>query len=191
MEATPCGSRHETKSTRPMPASRQVHPNPRRRARSSPSAARPGCIAPLPATGQPGCATPRGQPWQRGRWSEDAEGAAVPRSRHQRLPAGASSGPGDAGTEARPCAAQRRPHLEGAWHLRVMAPCAPHGDAPRVPLQVREPLQRRSLVAPGALPWRSVPQGVRGVRGCGLVYGEAWLHEPSADVSRQSARQAS
>jgi len=57
--------------------------------------------------------------------------------------------------------------------------------------EVQAPLQRRSLVAPGALPLRSVSQGVRGVRWCGLVYGEAFLREPSAEVSRQSELQAS
>jgi hypothetical protein len=63
-----------------------------------------------------------------------------------------------------------------------------HGT--RVAQEVPEPLQRRSLIAPGALPLPSVPQVVRGVLSCGLVYGEAFLGEPSVAVSRQSELQA-
>jgi hypothetical protein len=57
--------------------------------------------------------------------------------------------------------------------------------------EVQEPLQSRSIVAPGTLPLRSVSQVVLGELWCGLVYGEALLREPSAEVSRQSELQAS
>jgi hypothetical protein len=57
--------------------------------------------------------------------------------------------------------------------------------------EVQEPRQRRRIVAPGALPLRSVSRVVRGVLWCGLVSGEAWVREPSAEVSRQSELQAS
>ena len=55
----------------------------------------------------------------------------------------------------------------------------------------QEPLQSRSIVAPGALLLRAVSQGVRGVLWDGLVYGEALWREPSAEVSRQAELQAS
>jgi hypothetical protein len=57
--------------------------------------------------------------------------------------------------------------------------------------EVQEPRQRRRIVAPGALPLRSVSQGVVDVLWGGLVDGEALLREPSAEVSRQSELQAS
>jgi len=107
MEAAPCCSRNETKSKRPMPASRSVHPTPRRKARDPVTAARKAFLAHLPATAQPVCVMPRGPPWQRSRWSEDSDDATVLRSRPRRRLAGASQSPGYAGTDAPPSAAPR------------------------------------------------------------------------------------